>query len=94
MNEPIFANGFRFQRKEKAPDFVIGRLSMKADEAKQFIDDYAKSGWVNCDIKQSKSGNYYIELDTWEPTGGEAKEVEVKEPEVVTADSEQPDLPF
>ena len=26
-------------------------------------------GWVNLDIKQGRSGNYYVELDTFEPKG-------------------------
>ena len=31
--EKIFADGFLFKKKETAPDFVVGALSLKADEA-------------------------------------------------------------
>jgi hypothetical protein len=65
--EKIFADGFLFKRKETAPEFVIGSLSLKVDEAIAFIKNNSKNGWVNLDIKQARSGNYYLELDTFEP---------------------------
>jgi hypothetical protein len=65
--EKIFAEGFSFKRQENAPDFVIGRLSMKVDEAIDFMKKHAKSGWVNLNIKTARSGNHYLDLDTYEP---------------------------
>ena len=50
--EKIFADGFAFKRKENAPDFVVGSMSVKVDEAILFLKDNAKKGWVNIDIKQ------------------------------------------
>lgn len=67
QNETIFADGFVFKRSEKAPDFVVGRLSIKADEAVAFVREHAKNGWANLNIKQARSGNYYVELDTFDP---------------------------
>jgi len=67
--EKIFADGFIFKKKETAPDFVVGALSLKVDEAVAFIKKHTKMGWVNLDIKQGRSGNYYVELDTFEPKG-------------------------
>ena len=66
--EKIFADGFSFKRNEKAPDFVVGRLSMKVDEAVAFVRQHEKGGWVNLNIKTARSGNHYVELDTYEPT--------------------------
>jgi hypothetical protein len=68
QDEKIFADGFSFKRNEKAPDFVVGRLSMKVDEAVAFIRQHEKGGWVNLNIKTARSGNHYVELDTYEPT--------------------------
>jgi hypothetical protein len=68
QDEKIFANGFSFKRNEKAPDFVVGRMSMKVEEAAAFLRQHEKNGWVNLNIKNAKSGNYYVELDTYEPT--------------------------
>ena len=61
----IFAKGFSFKRNENAPEFVVGKLSLKADEAIQFIKDNSSNGWVNLDVKKSKDGKYYIELDNF-----------------------------
>lgn len=73
QDEKIFADGFSFKRNEKAPDFVVGRLSMKIDDAVAFMKQHEKSGWVNLNIKTARSGNYYVELDTYEPNQGGSK---------------------
>lgn len=64
--EKIFADGFSFKRNENAPDFVVGRLSMKVKEAMAFMQQHEKNGWVNISIKYARSGNAYCELDTFE----------------------------
>ena len=63
--DKVFAKGFSFKRNDNAPKFVVGKLSLKADEAIQFIKDNSSNGWVNLDVKKSKDGKYYIELDTF-----------------------------
>lgn len=75
QDEKIFADGFSFKRNEKAPDFVVGRLSIKADDGVAFIRANEKNGWINLNIKTARSGNHYVELDTYEPSsnGGGAK---------------------
>lgn len=65
QQEKIFADGFSFKRKDNAPDFVVGRLSVKVEDAVVFLKNNIKNGWCNLDIKQSKSGSFYVELDTW-----------------------------
>ena len=101
QDEKIFADGFSFKRNEKAPDFVVGRLSMKADEAVAFIRQHEKGGWVNLNIKTARSGNHYVELDTYEPTQGGAKAEPKAQPAPAPApapapqaDDEDGDLPF
>jgi ribonuclease HI len=65
--EKVFANGFSFKKNANAPEFVVGKMSIKADEAVEFIQENVKNGWINIDIKQAKNGNYYCELDTYQP---------------------------
>lgn len=67
QEEKIFASGFSFKRNEKAPDFVVGSLSLKAEDAIEFIKSKQKSGWLNLSVKRAKSGSYYVELDTFDP---------------------------
>ena len=83
--EKIFADGFSFKKRDNAPDFVVGRLSIKKEDAVAWLEQHAnKDGWVNININQAKSGNYYCEKDTFEPT---AKKQE-------TAKAPADDLPF
>jgi hypothetical protein len=65
--EKIFADGFSFKRQENAPDFVVGRLSIKVEDATAFMKTNQKDGWVNLNVKTARSGNHYLELDTYEP---------------------------
>ena len=65
QQEKIFADGFIFKRNPKAPPFVVGRVSMKVEEAIAFLKTHEKNGWVNVDIKEARSGNHYMELDTF-----------------------------
>ena len=77
-NEKVFANGFSFKRRESAPEFVIGNLSVKVDDAIKFLQEKQKNGWANLDIMKSQKGTFYVELNTWTPDSkSEAKE-EVK----------------
>lgn len=81
QDEKIFADGFSFKRSENAPDFVVGRLSLKVDEAIAFMKENEKKGWINLNIKTARSGNHYIELDTFEPknAGGNTEQKSQKE---------------
>ena len=94
--EKIFADGFIFKKNPKAPEFVIGRVSVKVDEAIGFLKANEKNGWVNLDIKEARSGNHYIELDTFVPSNDSAVskyEAKAKAPAPVPT-AEVPDLPF
>ena len=68
QKEKVFADGFRFERRENAPEYVVGRMSLKVDEAITFMKLHQKNGWVNLNIMYGRSGNPYVELDTYEPT--------------------------
>lgn len=91
--DKTFADGFLFKRRENAPDFVIGNISVKVDEAITFLQEQQKNGWVNLNVLTAKSGKPYIELDTWEakPQGNDTSSNKVKptDPELV-----KDDLPF
>ncbi len=87
--EKVFADGFSFKRNDNAPEFVVGKQSIKVDEAIAFLKANAKNGWVNLDIKRAKGGNYYCELDTWE-----AKPKADTTPKQEAAKEVDADLPF
>ena len=99
QEEKIFADGFIFKRNEKAPEFVIGRMSIKVEDAVAFLKQHQDKGWVNLGVKQARSENYYIELDTFKPKGDDSA---VDKYEKTTKTKQQPtqqeeeenDLPF
>lgn len=70
QKDKIFADGFRFEKpREGSPDFVKGRISIKVPEATQFLTKHqSNAGWVNLDLKKSKNGTLYLELNTWKPS--------------------------
>jgi len=88
--EKNFADGFVFKRRDNAPDFVVGNLSVKVEEAIAWLKANHKKGWVNIDVKQSKGGNYYCEQDTWEPK----TTTNTNAPTAKVAVDDSDDLPF
>lgn len=93
QDEKIFAEGFIFKKNEKAPEFVVGRMSIKVDDAISFLKQHQKNGWTNLSIKQARSGNYYIELDTYEPKTDDSSRSKYQNQQPST-DVENNDLPF
>jgi hypothetical protein len=85
--DKIFADGFIFKRSEKAPDFVVGSISVKVEDAVAFLKKHDKNGWVNMQIKNSQGGKYYMELDTFEPK-------QQGQPQAPVQKEEVNDLPF
>lgn len=67
--DKVFADGIIFKRNDNAPQWAVGKLSFKVEEAIAFLQANSKKGWVNLNINQGQSGKYYIELDTWEAKG-------------------------
>ena len=87
-DEKIFADGFSFKTREGQPDFVVGRLSIKVEDALAFLKERSSNGWVNININQARSGKHYCELDTWKPSNTDTKQ------ENAPTESVKEDLPF
>lgn len=92
--EKTFADGFVFKRNPNAPQFVVGRLSLKVEDAVAFIQDNQKNGWVNLDIKQARSGNYYVELDTFEKQASNETSSPAPSKKAAAPAEEDDDVPF
>ena len=92
MTDPIFPNGIRvFPPNEGAPDFVKGALSIETNKFCAWLGQQPDP-MVRLDIKLSRNGKWYLQLNTWVPNGKKeaAKSVWVnpaeKMPEVMTPD--------
>ena len=71
QKEAVFADGMIFSRKrEGAPDFVLGGVSIKVDEFVAFLQKHKKDdGWVNLDMLKPKDKDKrpYFKLNDWKP---------------------------
>lgn len=77
-NEIQFAEGLYFKKNDNAPDFIVGKLSINWEQFSKWAREERKKGddWANLEIKQAKSGKYYISVDTWKPEKKENPEME------------------
>jgi hypothetical protein len=68
QKEKIFADGMVFKLpREGAPDFVKGSVSIMVADFVKFLQANEKvGGWVNIDLKVSKGGKGYAELNTYQ----------------------------
>jgi len=67
-NDIEFVNGLYFKPKnEKAPDFVLGSISIKPADLMTWLTSKQGEDWVNIDIKESKAGKVYCAVSTWKP---------------------------
>jgi hypothetical protein len=71
MDDAKFADGIYFNKKnDNAPDFIIGSVNFHPDRFIPWLKAQKKNdkGYVKTQIKISKGGSIYFELDTWQPT--------------------------
>lgn len=58
---------------EKAPDFVLGNLSVKKADLIEFLNTQNED-WINMQILMSKGGKPYIAVDNWKPANKEQED--------------------
>ena len=71
MAEKNFADGLRFTTPgPKTPSFVKGQISINIEKFIPWAQANAdQRGWINLDVKESKGGNVYCELNTFRKDG-------------------------
>lgn len=68
--EQNFVDGLYYNEpNEGAPDFVLGGLSFSKDRFLTWLDQQQANdkGYVKVDIKRSKEGKIYCQLNTYKP---------------------------
>ena len=67
MNEKEFVNGLIVKApKDGAPDFVKMAISIRREELLTFLSTKTED-WINIDVKESKGGKWYAEVNNWKP---------------------------
>lgn len=75
--EKIFIDGMSVKApRTNAPDFVKGSVSFRVVEMIAFLKANDNNGWVNADIKESKGGKWYAELNTWKKDNEPEKDIQ------------------
>ena len=90
--EKVFVDGWFWKDPhEKAPNFVKGSISINAHKFRAFmeanVEHLSEKGWFTVDMKESKDGSIYFELNTWKP---EKKPVEKSSMTSPGFDGEEP----
>lgn len=70
--DKIFVNGLISKKvSDKAPEWILGALSINVESLTNWLSTTGKqvqsNGWINLNIKKSKDGKRYIEVDTYNP---------------------------
>jgi hypothetical protein len=65
-----FVQGMFFNKpSDKAPDWVVGNISIKADEFVRWLEAQRPNdkGFIKIKVNESKAGKVYCALDDYEP---------------------------
>jgi len=69
MSDNKLITGLFFKDKhENAPDFVICKGSIKVADFAAWLAQQSGE-WVNFDLKRSREGKLYPQVDDWKPNG-------------------------
>jgi len=67
MEEKKFIDGLRVKQPHpNAPEFIKAKISINKQSLLQWLSQQPDE-WINVDVKESKTGNWYAEIDTWKP---------------------------
>jgi len=70
MSDKEFVNGLIVKAPHvKAPDFVKADISIKREELIEWLSG-RQEDWININIKVSKGGKWYAEVNDWKPDAG------------------------
>ena len=90
MSDKEFVDGlFVNEPKAGAPDFVKASISIKRKDLGNWLRQ-KDDEWINIDVKESKEGKWYAEVNTWKPE----KKVEVPQAAPPSNNFEDDDIPF
>jgi hypothetical protein len=66
-DEIEFPKGLMVKKpRDNAPDFVKASISIKVAELIEWLSG-REGEWVNLDVKEAKSGNWYSSVNTFKP---------------------------
>lgn len=92
MADPQFVNGLMIKKPhDNAPDFVKCAISIKRKDLGNWLRE-KDDEWINIQVKESKGGKWYAEVDTWKPNKEDAPKTIAEQKKEGSFDDS--DLPF
>jgi len=68
MADPTFPDGIRvYAPNDRAPDYVIADLVINVQQFEQYMRAAHVQGELRLELKRSKKGNLYLQVDDWRP---------------------------
>ena len=66
-NQKVFVDGLMAKKpRDNAPDWIKCNISLKREDLISWLTEQ-KDEWINVQVCESKTGNWYAEVDTWKP---------------------------
>lgn len=81
--------------RENAPDFVKASLSIKREALIAWLQQH-DGEWINADVKEAKSGKWYVAVDAWKPNSDKSEQRQESKPTHADASNGfvDDDIPF
>lgn len=77
-----------------APDFIKCQISIKRKDLGNWLRGKDED-WINIDVKVSKKGKWYAEVNTWKPKSNEPQQTASQPaPQPTGGDFDDSDIPF
>ncbi len=97
MSDVKFVDGLMVKKPhDNAPDFIKASLSIKREELINWLQ--GESGeWINIDVKESKKGSWYAQVNDWQAGGqggGQQEQSATPQQSKPTTEDSGPSEPF
>lgn len=69
METKKFVTGAFVTRRDNSPDFIKANISFSEKFIDYLKENFNSRGYVNLDLKESKEGKLYLDLNDWQPSG-------------------------
>lgn len=97
--DPIFPDGVMVREPHStAPSFVKGSIIINPEKfiewAKNNSTHLSEKGWLSLDIKESKKGGWYAQLNTWKKPTDAAPEATASQEAPQAEEGDDNGIPF
>ena len=81
-----FVNGLSIKKpRDNAPEFVKASISIKREDLIAYLQG-KNDEWLNVDVKESKKGSWYCEVNNWRPNQTQQVRQDINEQDKIQSD--------